>query len=184
MAAAALWLSFTQQVACAGDVYAEEAVKAAFVLRFTGYVTWPLPPSPTAPFRIAVLGDRAMTTRLQALVENRSVGGRPIDVRQIASLAEARDVQLLYIGSSRSADLTTLPAALRDRGILTITDDANGLETGSIINFLIIDQRVRFEVSTEAAHRSGLGISSELLSVAVRVRGNHAQTFSSSGKQP
>jgi len=174
LAAAALCLSFAGQSAHAGEVYSEEAVKAAFVLRFTSYVTWPEPASATTPFRIAVLGDSAMTSRLRALVESRGVGTRPIDVRQISSLADARDAQLLYIGARRSGDLPALLRSLGSRRILTVTDAAHGLEAGSIINFLVIDQRVRFEVSMEAARHAGLGISSELLSVAVRVQGHRA----------
>lgn len=180
----ALCLPFAGEAARAHDVYAEEAVKAAFVLRFTSYVTWPMPAASTTPFRIAVLGDRAMAARLQALVEDRSMGSRPIDVRQIASLAEARDVQLLYIGSTRNGEPPALPPGLRGRSILTITNDPHGLETGSIINFLNIDHRVRFEISMEAAHRSGLGISSELLSVAVRVLGSGGPALLSTGVPP
>jgi hypothetical protein len=50
-------------------------------------------------------------------------------------------------------------------------DHPRGLDEGGVINFLIVDRRVRFEVSMNAAQRAGLRISSQLLSVAVRVRG-------------
>jgi hypothetical protein len=179
LAAVAWWLSFAAAPACSGDVYSEEAVKAAFVLRFTSYVTWPrlsADTTPSTPFRIAVLGDRVMATRLEALVENHSVGNRPIDVKLISNPSEARDVQLLFIGSRRSADLPVLLQGLRDRNILIITDASGGLAAGSTINFLIVDERVRFEVSMEAARRSGLVISSQLLSVAVRVQGQRMQS--------
>jgi hypothetical protein len=184
LATAALWFSFAGEPAHAGDFYSEESVKAAFVLRFTGYVTWPSPPTPTTPFRIAVLGDHAIATRLQSLVENRSLGARPIDVRQITSLAEARDAQLLYVGARRSGDLPALLHGLRDRNVLTITDVPDGLDAGSIINLLNIDQRVRFEVSMDAARRAGLSISSELLSLAVRVQGRRAQSLPASETAP
>ncbi|HXC59164.1 MAG TPA: YfiR family protein [Steroidobacteraceae bacterium] len=178
---ATLCLGVMGGLARAGDVYAEEAVKAAFLLRFTSYVTWPGKSTDT-PFRIAVLGDKTMTARLRALVENRSVGGRPIEVNQIATVAEARDVHLLYIGNWRSPDLSALLAPLRARPILVVTDTADGLEAGSTINFLIADQRVRFEVSMEAARRAGLVISSELLSAAVRVQGGRMLNLLSRGQ--
>jgi len=172
LVAAALCLSFAAEPAHGGDVYSEEAVKAAFVLRFSSYVIWPEPPAAGAAFRIAVLGDVAMTSRLQALAENRRVGGRAIEVIPISNVSEARDAQVLYIGNRRSGSLPALLRNLGKREVLTITDTANGLEAGSVINFLIVDQRVRFEVSMEAARRAGLRISSALLSVAVRVQGH------------
>jgi hypothetical protein len=52
-----------------------------------------------------------------------------------------------------------------------VTDDNGGLSDGSAINFLTIDRNVRFEISLSAAERWGLKISSELLSVAIRVQG-------------
>lgn len=183
-AVAALWLPLASGLVRAGDVYSEEAVKAAFMLRFTGYVTWPGKSSNTTPFRIAVLGDKRMTARLRALVENRSVGGRPIEVNPISSMAEARDAQLLYIGNRRSSDLPALLPALRKGPILVVTDAANGLEAGSTINFLIADQRVRFEVSMEAARRAGLVISSDLLSAAARVQGGRSQSLLSREENP
>jgi hypothetical protein len=44
-----------------------------------------------------------------------------------------------------------------------------------MVNFISIDRRVRFEISLDAARRAGLGIGSELLSVAARVRGSAKQ---------
>jgi len=38
------------------------------------------------------------------------------------------------------------------------------------VNFLMADNRLRFEVSLPAAKRAGLKVSSEMLSVAVRVQ--------------
>ena len=170
VAAAALWFSMASQSAGCGDVYSEESVKAAFVLRFTGYVTWPATAAATGPVRIVVLDDEVMASRLQVLVENRSLARRPFDVRSIRSLAEARDAHVLYIGARSGGKVPPLPRGVRDRGVLTITSAPNGLEAGAVIHFLTIDQRVRFEVSMEAARRAGLGIGSEVLAAAVRVQ--------------
>ncbi|MEJ0007111.1 MAG: YfiR family protein [Steroidobacteraceae bacterium] len=55
--------------------------------------------------------------------------------------------------------------------MLVVTASDHGLEDGSCVNFLFVDRRVRFEVSMTAADHLGLKVSSELLSVAVRVQG-------------
>jgi hypothetical protein len=58
-----------------------------------------------------------------------------------------------------------------------VTDEEQDLDAGGVVNFVLVDQRVRFEVSLPAAERSGVTISSELLSVAYRVLsdGHHAR---------
>ena len=57
-----------------------------------------------------------------------------------------------------------------------VTDSEEGLELGSVLNFVIVENRVRFEVSLTAADKSRFRISSELLAVAARVRGGSRQS--------
>ena len=53
--------------------------------------------------------------------------------------------------------------------MLVVTDAGDGLDRGAAINFVRVGARIRFEVSLDAAVRSGLHVKSDLLSVAVRV---------------
>jgi hypothetical protein len=57
-------------------------------------------------------------------------------------------------------------AAVRDRPVLTVTDGVQGAADGAIINFVVVDDKVRFDVSLAAAGRAGLRISARLLTVA------------------
>jgi hypothetical protein len=54
--------------------------------------------------------------------------------------------------------------------VLLVSDVDGGLEEGSVINLVVVDNRVRFEVSLEAAERSQLKLSSRMLAVAMWVR--------------
>jgi hypothetical protein len=59
--------------------------------------------------------------------------------------------------------------AARAKSVLVITDNPAGMTRGSMINFVIADKRVRFEISRAAAESAGLKLSSRLLAVALRV---------------
>ena len=50
--------------------------------------------------------------------------------------------------------------------------DTGALGDGAIINFTIVDRRVRFEVSLDAASTAGLSLSSRLLALALRIERN------------
>lgn len=152
------------------EIYSENAVKAAFVSRFAGYVEWPEETVPAESFTIAVLGDSDLAQRLQTLMAGRKVMQRPVQVRRIVNLHDAREAQILYLGSDRRGDLRLLLAELADRCVLTISAEDNALAVGSMINLLVADQRVRFEVSLESARRARLKISADLLQLAVRVQ--------------
>jgi YfiR/HmsC-like len=154
------------------EPYSEDAVKAAFIYRFAGFVDWPRQVEPIPTFTIAVMGSKEVASRLEALVADRKLHGRPVSVKRVSTVQEARNTQILYIGPNHMGNLGHLVRAVRGRSILVVTDAPSGLESGSSINLLMVDQRVRFEVSNEAARRAGLNISSGLLSVAVRVQGS------------
>jgi len=53
--------------------------------------------------------------------------------------------------------------------VLTVTEAATEHPKGSIINFLAAEDRIRFDISREAAERNGLQLRSQLLGVARQV---------------
>lgn len=166
----------TAPAAHADEVYPEDAVKAAFLYRFTGYVDWPTTLHPPTTFTIAVYEADGVAHELERLLPNHPVKGLPAQVRIIDNVREIGDAQMLYIGPGHPEALRTLIAAIGTRPVLLVTDDEDGLGMGSALNFLTLDKRVRFEVSLTAAERRGLKISSELLSVAIRVQGGRLRS--------
>lgn len=166
----ALWACNALAPAHAVQNYSESAVKAAFVLRFAGYVEWPQQTDAIAPFVIAVLGDDSLASNLESLAADRSIFGRPVQVRRVAAATEARDAEVLVVGASRRGNLRALLRPLAGSSVLVVSAEEDALAGGSVINFLKEQDRIRFEVSLPAARRMGLRISSELLSVAARVQ--------------
>ena len=57
-------------------------------------------------------------------------------------------------------------AVVRGRPVLTITDQQTEPDAIGIINFVLLDGKVRFQINRADASRSGLTISSKLLSIA------------------
>ncbi len=174
--AAALWAAGSLLGAAAADGYSEDAVKAAFLYRFAGYVEWPSASDSAEPFTIALLRAEAVGAQLQRFLPGHLVNGRVARVRIINSIHELADAQMLYVGSSPQGSLRQLLAPIKDKPVLVVTDDERGLEQGGMINFLNVDQRIRFEVSLLSSDRAGLKISAELLSVAARVEGERLRS--------
>jgi hypothetical protein len=57
----------------------------------------------------------------------------------------------------------------KGRPILTVSAADGALEQGCVINFRVVDDRVRFEVSVDAAEQGGIHLNSRLFSVATNV---------------
>lgn len=163
----------------AAEQYSEDAVKAAFLYRFAGYVDWPDEALASPNFTIAVLGAEGVASELQQLLPNHPLKNRPTQVRKIASVKELGDAQVLFVGPAQADNARAAIAALAMRPVLVVTDEERGLENGSTVNFLVVDRRIRFEISLIAAERSGLKISSDMLSVAARVQGGRLRSDAS-----
>ncbi len=162
--------AITMQHAVAQPV-PEDSVKAAFLYRFTDYVEWPAPALQSAQFTIAVLDDPGVAADLEHILTGRQVKGRTAQVKLIHHAKEAADAQVVFVGAGDADAHRRLIATLSGHPALIVTDENHGLEEGSTVNFMLIDHKLRFEISLTAAARSGLKISSELLSVAARVEG-------------
>jgi len=148
--------------------YSVEAVKAAYLFRFAQYVEWPELPA-DAPFVIAVSGADDVAVHLERLLPGMTVNGRRTVVRRVTRTQDLDGVQILFIGANAFARTRALRARAIEKPILVVTESENGIDGGAVINFIEVDRNLRFEISLNAADRSGLRINSALLSVAARV---------------
>jgi hypothetical protein len=153
------------------EVYQADAVKAAFLYRFTGYVDWPPAALRHTEFTIAILDSDAVADELSRFLTQHSIKNLPAQVRKIHSVDEAAGAQMLYVGQVYTGELHALVNALGVQPVLVITDREGALEEGSAINFLLVDRRVRFEISLAATGKAGLQVGPPLLSVAAHVEG-------------
>jgi hypothetical protein len=150
----------------------ERRVKAAFVFQFLNYVEWPEGtfPQPTSKIGIAVAGDDELAGEIAQIVSTRTISGRPLLVRKLKQPDLLTDVHLLFVGRSEMAALPQWVKMARSRPVLIVTDIAGALDHGSMINFQLIQNRLRFEISLDAIDKHGLKVSSRLLAVAQSVR--------------
>lgn len=160
-----------QQAQAGGGQALERRVKAAFLYKFLGYAEFPPGAfgDPGSPVVIAVAGSDEMAAELARIVAGRSVNQRPIVVRTLREHENAGPVHLLF---AAGADCGRAGRAIRaaPRALLLVTECDDGLQQGSVINFRIIDERVRFDVSLDAAEKHSVRLSSRLLTVAHHVQ--------------
>lgn len=156
----------------AGDATLERSVKAAFLVKFLGYVDYPDSATPGAgePLVIGVLGADDVAEELRRITAGRGMNGRAVAVRQLRAGDALGRVHLLFIGEDDLDDIEKALAAVRQLPVLTVTEIGRNVRQDSVINFRVVDERVRFEVSLEAAEKSNLKLSSRLLAVAYKVQ--------------
>lgn len=168
---AAAWLGAW---ACAGQaqVSADE-VKAAFLYNFARFTEWPGKLQPARELVIGVVGAPGIEAQLHAIAAERNRAPR-LSVRALAPEAPLSGVHIVYVGSAQAGGLEALVRQARRHHVLVVSDAPGALARGAVINFVALDQRVRFEISLAAAEMTGLRLSARLLSVAMRVRKGEA----------
>jgi hypothetical protein len=173
-----LWLIGWPAMAVSNDTAAaptEDRIKAAFLYKFAGYVEWPEGKfeNAQAPIVIGVLGAEPIAEALLTLTAGRTIANRSMLIKRISIGDPINDLHILFIGDSQRSHLRELAPQLQAHSVLTVTESEDALAHGSIINFLIMNQRVKFDVSLESAEKSKLRLSSRLLAVAHEVLGAH-----------
>ena len=157
----------------AEEAVAERRVKAAYLFRFANYVEWPesVLPRPDSPLVIAVWGHDELAEDLGVLVAARTVGERRVEVHRFKEGAALSGIHILFAGRTRTARLAEVLGGPEPRPMLVVTESPGALRQGSVINFLLEDGQIRFEVSPEAAERRGLKLSSRLIAVSQNMAG-------------
>jgi hypothetical protein len=152
----------------------ERSVKAAFLYKFLNYATWPAGAfaDASSPFVIGIYGSGPMTQELASLVADRPVSGRPIEVRSVKRDDPFTGLHVLFVDKSETGQLASLAQIAQQRGILLVSESDRALALGSAINLVVVDGRIRFDISLPAAEKSGVRLSSRLLAVARSVRGD------------
>lgn len=163
-------LAQTQAQSASERVVAERLVKAAYLYKFGSYVQWPEGTfsSADAPLKIGVVGDDELAEELARLVVGRHCNGRPITVHKVRGDAAQPKVHILFLGGAKSQTAKVLQN-LKGQPMLLVTQLENGLDLGSMINFVAVDGKVRFEVAPGTVEFSELAISSRLFPIASKV---------------
>jgi hypothetical protein len=154
------------------DTQADEyRVKAAFLYKFGSYIEWPGGSfaRTDSPITIGVMGADALADELARIVSGRRVHDRSVQVRKLRPGNSIAGLHVLFIGRADSGRLADVLAAAKGRALLTVTESDDGLELGSTINFVVVDDKVRFDVAPPPAESGSLKISARLLAVARKV---------------
>lgn len=149
----------------------EDDVKAAFLYRFGSFIEWPATAFADADssFVIVVAGADAVAEKLAAITAQRTVHGRRVVVRRASRVDQVGAPQVLFIGTEARHSFDALVATLAGTPVLIVTEIEGAVARGSMIDLVVDDDRVRFDVAPATAAAHGLTVSSRVLAIARRL---------------
>jgi hypothetical protein len=166
----------------------EYQVKAAFIYNFIKFVDWPKEKlaDSNEPVIIGIVGKDPFGDAF-APVKDKDDKGRKVTIKRFKSFQELKESKgndqgelnqqieamrkchLLFVCPSESERIPDIIASVKGHGVLTVADTQGFLEAGGVINFVMEEQKVRFEINVTTAKRTKLQIRSQLLRLAKRV---------------
>jgi hypothetical protein len=166
----------------------EYQIKAAFLYNFIKFVDWPKEKvaDPNTPLTIGIIGKDPFQDAFEPLQEKEAKDRRVV-IQRFEGFVEleksgkkkkdqphpkSQDIQkchLLFICPSESERIPDIIASIKGHSVLTVADTKDFLESGGIINFIMEEQKVRFEINVTTARQARLQIRSQLLRLAKRV---------------
>jgi len=150
----------------------EYEIKAAFLYNFANFVEWPskTPADASGILIIGIYGDDPFGETFEQTIAGKSVNRRKLEIKRFRSIHEIKPCHILFVSSSEEGRFGRILDAVKDWHVLTVSESDSFIRSGGIINFIVEEKKVRFEISTENARKAGLKISSKLLKLAKVVR--------------
>jgi hypothetical protein len=150
----------------------EFEVKAAYLYNFGRFVQWSQAAAASKgnSFPICVFGQDPFGTVLDTTLSGESIDGKAVVAKRVSKAQDALDCRVLYISASEDSRLKDILVGLDKAGVLTVSDIPQFSQRGGMIQFVVVANKIRFEVNLTSAQEAGLTLSSDLLKVAVAVR--------------
>jgi hypothetical protein len=151
----------------------EYQIKAAFLFNFAKFVEWPPGAfvKETSPIVIGILGDNPFHDDLARMVRNKTIDKHPLVVQELRLPTEATNCHILFISKSERKRLPEILKNLKGAAVLTVGEMDHFTESGGMINFVLQENKVRFQINSGEAAKAGLRISSKLMNLALRPGG-------------
>lgn len=148
----------------------EYQLKAAYLLNFARFVYWPEQSfvSEDSAFTICVYGDNPFDGALNSL-SNKQINNRSIEIRFIAQLKTDPQCQIAFFPETSQTTYTILKEKL-PRHVLTVSEYDGFSDDGGMIEFIQVNNKIRFEINLTSSTENGIKYRSQLLEVAERLK--------------
>ena len=144
-------------------------VKAVFLYNFTKYFEWP-EKMKSGNFIIQVIGVNAsLNQELTKMAASKQVGNQKLEIKNSPTIDASVKPHIIFLLSESSDMLKEISSKYKGKGSLIVTEKNGLAKSGSAINFVVIDNKQKFEYSKSNAVKEGLKTGDGLNSLAIVV---------------
>ncbi len=161
--AVALVVSLIVPIANADVAVTEAELKTAYLMNIARFAQWPS----SDHIAMCVFDSSSIYQQVRGLDNAQIADGRRIKIR--VNPSEPSECQLLYWDNASMLGKSAIRDALDFPGMLVVSDVANALDRGAVIQFFLRGNKLRFSINAELLKKADYKVSSKLLRLARRL---------------
>lgn len=142
----------------------EYVLKAKFIYAFINYVNWDSI-AKTDKIKVAILGESPLTYELTNINKTKK-----IEIKEYPDLYEIKNCNIVFVPNDCTYRLFTVLSKFANKPVLIITEKTGYAKQGAHINFIIVQDKLKFEVNLKALKATNLKVSSVLLQHSIIIR--------------
>jgi len=153
------------------DVSREYELKAAYLLNFARFIYWPQNAFKDDPdtFYICVYGINPFGDNLDWM-SDKKINKKHVKFVYVSDFKYAESCHIVYIGKSDKKEYLSLIDTYSKKTVLTVSDIEGFSESGGMIGFVRVENKMKFEINVNKSTESGIKYRSQLLEVAETLR--------------
>jgi YfiR/HmsC-like len=140
-----------------------------FIYNFTRLIEWP-ESFKNGDFVIGVFGNSEVYGELEAYTAGKKVAMQNIVVKKIKDLSEIDNCHILFVSYNKTSSMPDILKKTESNPTLVIGERKNIINEGAGIGFVLIEDKLKFELNLPASTRNGLKINSKLQEMALNVK--------------
>jgi hypothetical protein len=138
-----------------------------FIYNFSRLIEWPASYR-TGSFVIGILGSSEVAAELESYTKGKKVGAQVIEIMRYKTPEEINNCHILFVPFSKTKQVPEIIATLNGKSTLIITEKSGALDEGAAINFVVMADKMKFELKAENASKYGIKFSSKLSEMSVQ----------------
>jgi len=138
-------------------------------MNFTKLIEWPASYR-EGNFVVGVVGNSPLYTELTKMAKTKKVSNQSLEIRRFGNVDDIAKCHILFVSENKSEDLSSVVSKVKPNSTLIITAKQGLVEKGSGINFIVKNNRQKFELNKKNVEKYKLKVSSNLEALAFSVK--------------
>jgi serine phosphatase RsbU (regulator of sigma subunit) len=166
-----------------GQTGFDNATRALYIFDLARYIDYGPGFKDSANFKIGVLlGDYDLIYELGNLAKTRpQIQDKPVVIVGFKNIESITHTQVLYFNKAADFNIDRVKAKVEGRQTMLITEGYEFRE--SMMNFIVVNGRPRFDINEELVKQAGMAVPQEVLVMAIKTKEDWENLFDIASKE-